>query len=125
MTVFCLAFVVFSTSGGYYFLRTFYSNTEQKETSTVTQDQIQSSVDSGKILFQNKCSSCHYAEKEDKKIGPGLKNLLKNETLPYSRRPATVENIKQQLIKPILTMPAFANLSEQELADLFVYLETL
>ena len=125
MTVFCLAFVVFSTSGGYYFLRTLYSNPEQVKTSTVTQAKIQGRIDNGKILFQNKCSSCHYAEKEDNKIGPGLKNLLKNEALPYSRRPATVENVKQQLLKPILTMPAFANLSKQELKDLFAYLETL
>jgi len=125
MTVFCLAFVVFSTSGGYYFLRTLYSNPEKMETSTVSQAQIQGHVDSGKILFQNKCSSCHYAEKEDKKIGPGLKNLLKNETLPHSGRLASVENVKQQLIKPILMMPAFTNLSKQELVDLFAYLETL
>jgi len=125
MTVFCLAFVVFSTSGGYYFLRTLYSNPEHVATSTGTQAQIQGRIDNGKILFQSKCSSCHYAEKEDKKHGPGLKNLLKNETLPYSGKPATVENVKQQLIKPILTMPSFTNLSEQELADLLAYLETI
>ena len=125
MTVFCLAFVVFSTSGGYYFLRMLYSNPEQMEISTVSQPQIQGSMESGAILFQNKCRSCHYAEKEDKKLGPGLKNLLKSEKLPQSGRRATVENVKQQLIRPILEMPSFANLSEQEFADLFAYLETL
>lgn len=125
MVVFCLAFVVFSTSGGYYLLRTLYSNPEQVKTSTITQAKIQGRIDNGKILFQNKCISCHFTEKEDKKIGPGLKNLLKNEKLPQSGRRATVENVKQQLIRPILKMPSFANLSEQEFADLFAYLETL
>jgi len=125
ITVFCLAFVVFSTSGGYYFLRALYSNPEQAEPSTASQPQIQGSMETGAILFQNKCNSCHFSDKEDSKLGPGLKNLLKKETLPHSGRPATIDNVRQQLIRPILTMPSFANLSEQEMADLFSYLETL
>jgi hypothetical protein len=51
--------------------------------------------------------------------------LLKKGSLPHTGNNATVENIKQQLIRPALTMPAFKDFSDQELADLWEYLRTL
>lgn len=125
MIVFALSFTVFSTSAGFFFLRTICEKSETGETAAATQTRFQGSSERGALLYNDKCRACHYADREDRKAGPGLKNLLKKETLPHSGRPANIENIKRQLVRPILTMPSFNNLSEQELADLLAYLETL
>jgi cytochrome c553 len=126
MIVFCLAFVVFSTSAGFYFLRALCVKPEPVETSSLPSSSIKGSIERGAALFIKHCSSCHYAESEEKRLGPGLKGLLQKDKLPHSGRPSTIENIKQQLLRPFLSMPSFANkLSEQDLADLLAYLKTL
>jgi mono/diheme cytochrome c family protein len=79
----------------------------------------------GRALFEAKCSFCHYVDREETKIGPGLKGVLAKASLPASGRPATPDNIRSQLGSPVGKMPAFASLSEQELADLLAYLKTL
>ena len=122
--VFCLAFVVFSTSAGYLASRALFASPSPVKTSSDTALQSGSPV-MGERLFVSKCSSCHYADREDKKNGPGLASLLKKETLPFSGKPATLENIRAQLELPFMAMPAFKNLSEKELAALFAYLKTL
>jgi mono/diheme cytochrome c family protein len=81
--------------------------------------------DRGRAIFDNKCSFCHYADREQSKLGPGLMGILKKESLPVSGRPATRANVISQLKTPIGTMPSFASLSDQEIADLLAYLETL
>ncbi len=123
--VFSLTFVVFSTSAGYYFLRTLCVKGTTEKTVTQPELKIEGRVKKGASLFKDKCSGCHYSDKEEKKIGPGLKNILKKAKLPASGRPANIENIWKQLKNPFLSMPAFLNLSEQELADLQAYLESL
>ncbi len=125
MTIFCMAFVVFSTSAGYYFLRTAFVPTEPLEESISSPSPLQGRAEKGATIFASKCSSCHFADREEKKAGPGLKGLLDKDTLPSSRRPATIENIKQQIIRPFLAMPAFTNLPDQDMADLLAYLKTL
>lgn len=125
MIVFSFAFVVTATSGGYYFLRAMLPNPEPTETMADSQVQVQGNPNEGEALFTTKCGPCHYPDREEKKLGPGFKNLLKKEKLPQSGRLATIENVKKQLFRPFLIMPAFANLSEQELADLLAYLKTL
>lgn len=122
MAVFALAFVVFCTSAGYFFLVTGESTVAEEATSEVG---APADVQRGQALFDSKCTFCHYVDKTDSKMGPGLKGVLKGEKLPYSGRPANSENIKQQLRNPISAMPSFASLSEQEIADLLAYLETL
>ncbi len=122
MTVFALAFVVFCTSAGYLFLVT----GETKEAQDVTSEAAAPmDAQRGQALFDNKCSFCHYADRTDSKMGPGLKGVLKGEKLPYSGRPANSENIKQQLRSPVSAMPSFASLSEEDVATLLAYLETL
>jgi mono/diheme cytochrome c family protein len=123
--VFSLAFVVFSTSAGYYFLRTLCVKDTTEETVTLSEVKIEGKIEKGASLFNDKCSGCHFSDKEEKKLGPGLKNILKKAKLPSSGRPANIENIWKQLKNPFLSMPAFPSLSEQELADLKAYLESL
>ncbi len=125
MIVFVLSFVVFSTSAGFFFLRTLSAKAESSEISEPSQIPHQDNAEEGAALFKSKCLSCHYADKEETKHGPGLKNVLKKEKLPFSKRPSSIENIKKQLKTPFLTMPSFVSLSEQEIADLIAYLETL
>ena len=82
----------------------------------------------GKALFQKNCTLCHYADKTDKKIGPGLKGLLKNKELPASHKPATEANVRAQIESGNAAkgMPAFgANLSKAEIDSLIAYLKTL
>jgi len=123
--VFILTFVVFSTSAGYYFLRTLSVKDTTEETATISEIKIEGNIEEGASLFKDKCSGCHFSDKEEKKIGPGLKKILKKAKLPSSGRPANFENILKQLKSPILSMPAFPSLSAQELTGLKVYLKSL
>lgn len=83
-------------------------------------------VEKGRVLFQNNCSSCHYTDKKDfKRAAPGLKDILKEKTLPVSKKPATVENVINQIKKPYRYMPSFADLSDEEIENIIAYLKTL
>jgi mono/diheme cytochrome c family protein len=82
-------------------------------------------VQQGAALFEQNCSACHYPDRTETKIGPGLKGILKGGRLPVSGRPATVESVRDQLITPYQTMPSFAHLSEGEVAALIAFLKTL
>jgi cytochrome c2 len=113
------------TSAGFFFLRIPGAQSEPFEISIPSETILQGKTEKGGALFNRKCASCHYSDREDAKHGPGLKNILKKEALPSSKRPATVENISLQLRKPYRVMPSFTSLSEQELADLLAYLKTL
>jgi mono/diheme cytochrome c family protein len=123
MIVFSLALVVFFISSGYFLLVT-------KEAKPTGQPAEQTNgltdAQSGAMLFESKCSFCHYADRTDTKLGPGLEGVLKRETLPASGRPATPENIERQLLTPYQNMPALGkSLSGQEIKDLVAYLKTL
>lgn len=122
MTLFGLAFAVFFTSAGYFFLVTGETTGAEEPVSEVSG---MSDAQKGARLFENQCSFCHYADKADSKLGPGLKGVLRAESLPASGRNATAENVTQQLLNPYQSMPSFGSLSEQEIKDLLAYLETL
>jgi mono/diheme cytochrome c family protein len=79
----------------------------------------------GREVFANQCSACHYHDRTDSKLGPGLEGLLTRDALPSSGRPATLENVLSQLRSPIGTMPSFKSLGDRPAADLLAYLETL
>lgn len=123
MTVFGLAFAVFLTSGGYFFLVTDKTTVAGEATSEVSES---SGVERGQGLFDKQCSFCHFADRNDSKMGPGLKGVLKGETLPASGRPATPENVTLQLLNPYKNMPSFkSTLSEPQIKALVAYLKTL
>lgn len=125
MMVFVLTFVVFSISAGYFLLRTICVQPETSELAVSLSPSSKASAEKGASLFNSNCASCHFADSEETRKGPGLKNLLKRQNLPDSNRPATIENIRLQLQRPWRVMPAFSSLSEAELADLLAYLKTL
>ena len=125
LMVFGFAFVVFCVSAGYYSVKTLIANPPPPKKVMAVSSETNGNVEKGVSLYNAKCLSCHFTDSEDKKLGPGLKDLFNTEKLPYSGRPATVENIKQQLIRPALVMPSFTKMTEQEMADLMAYLKTL
>lgn len=83
------------------------------------------SIGRGRTLFLSRCASCHDPLSTNTIVGPGLKGLLKNPTLPVSKNPATAESVRFQLRQPKGRMPSFAYLSEDEMNDLIAYLNTL
>ena len=83
------------------------------------------SIRNGKKLFEKSCSFCHNPNSVTISVGPGLKGLLSNPTLPVSKRPATPENIAAQLKNPYKDMPSFENLQEEDIVHLIAFLNTL
>jgi mono/diheme cytochrome c family protein len=125
MTVLVLAFLVVFTSAGYFFLGAGRSRASQSpEDSTVVE--LSGDAEKGRAVFGSNCSFCHYSDREESKLGPGLKEILKKDTLPFSGKPATAENVRKQLISPAESMPSFGStLSEEQTEDLLAFLETL
>jgi len=86
------------------------------------------SISAGQNIFEANCAMCHYADKSDTKIGPGLKDLTKNKELPSSHRPSTEANIREAIQKgrpdgQPMPMPPFGErLSAEEMQDLMAYL---
>lgn len=95
------------------------------------QAQLSGPAKAGQRVFNEDCSMCHFPDQAKTKIGPGLKGLLKNKKLPYSHRPATVANVKEQIEKgdphgQPMPMPGFGSrLSAAEMNNLIAYLKTL
>ena len=80
----------------------------------------------GRALYKKHCAMCHFPDKADKKMGPGMKDLFKNKELPSSKQPATPEIVREKIAKGGKGMPAFAKkLSAEECDALMEYLETL
>ena len=83
------------------------------------------SITRGKELFEESCAFCHDPYSINAVVGPGLKGVLKNPTLPSSKRPATPENMVAQFKTPYKRMPSFSNLSKDQIVDLISFLNTL
>lgn len=125
LIVFCLSFVVFVISGIFYILREYASPPTAGITEIRSEAQIQGRIEEGKKTFDRLCWTCHSPNSEEKRTGPSLMGVLKKATLPHSGKPATEENIKQQLLHPARAMPTFRNFTDQELSDLLAYLESI
>jgi hypothetical protein len=88
------------------------------------------SIKEGAKLFEQLCSKCHNVdfsvpESEFVMRGPGLKGVLKQKVLPFSKKPATAENIIMQLNKSFDKMPSFHFLSNDEQLNIIAYLNAL
>ena len=88
------------------------------------------SIGKGKVLFEQLCTNCHNTETSYPKgnvniSAQGLKGLLKEDLLPYSKKPATAENILNQFNKSFDKMPSFHFLSEDEKLNIIAFLNTV
>jgi len=90
----------------------------------------QESIGKGKVLFERLCTHCHNTASSPPKgnvkmRAPGLKGILKEDVLPFSKKPATARNILNQLNKSFDKMPSFHFLSEDEKLNIIAFLNTL
>jgi cytochrome c2 len=123
MTLFSLALVTTLLSAGFFFLTRWHPPSVTVPTASVN---APGDAQIGKGIFENKCSFCHYNDRTEVKIGPGLKGILTRGKLPVSGKPATPENVIHQLKDPFKDMPSFrSSLSEQDINNLIAYLKTL
>ena len=87
--------------------------------------EIPADITAGSLAFGQQCSRCHYADRTDFKMGPGLKGLFRKEKLHGSDWPVTEANVRKQIVAPFGTMPAYRDMSEETLDAMMAYLRTL
>lgn len=80
----------------------------------------------GKDLFDKKCAICHYADNDQKKIGPGLKGLSKRGTFTVNNNKVTDESLKTWIENGDTQMPPFKDVLEPpQIKDVIAYIKTL
>jgi len=82
-------------------------------------------ADKGKMTFDDNCSVCHNSDSDEKKVGPGLKDLFKKKKLANGKA-LTEANVRALINAGGNGMPAFSDtLSEEERDNVIAYLKTL
>jgi cytochrome c2 len=80
----------------------------------------------GKEVFEKKCAICHYADKEAKKIGPGLKGMYKRGTFTVNGNKITGESLKTWIENGDSLMPPMKEtLEADQIKDVIAYVKTL
>ncbi|UCF90636.1 MAG: c-type cytochrome [Desulfobacterales bacterium] len=82
-------------------------------------------AEEGAMVFNQNCAACHFSDRTDTKVGPGMKGIFARDKFPVSGWPASEESFRKQLKTPYARMPAFAHLPEEKVAALSAYLKTL
>ncbi|HEX4008091.1 MAG TPA: cytochrome c [Acidobacteriaceae bacterium] len=79
----------------------------------------------GRVVYQQLCSSCHYADHSGDLHGPSLFALYRKKYLP-SGAPANDDRVTAVTLHGHGMMPGFAGqLNDQQLQQLLAYLHTL
>jgi len=79
----------------------------------------------GEAVYQKSCVACHYADRTDKKQGPGLKGLFDKATLANGKQ-VSEENVLAVIDAGGNGMPPYRTLlSEVQKQHLLAYLKTL
>jgi mono/diheme cytochrome c family protein len=80
----------------------------------------------GKEVFDKKCAMCHYADREDKKIGPGLKGLMKRGTFTINGSKVTTTSLTTWIENGDSMMPGMKEaLEPAQIKDVVIYVKTL
>jgi len=80
----------------------------------------------GKEVFEKKCSICHFADSDAKKIGPGLKGLSKRGTFTVNGNKVTTEALTTWIENGDALMPGMKEtLEPQQIKDVVAYVKTL
>lgn len=86
---------------------------------------IPADIEKGKKLFNSKCAICHFSASPAKKIGPGLRGLLKRGTYADGK-PVDDASLRVWIEKGGKNMPGFRDsLNAEQVRDLITYLKTL
>ncbi len=84
------------------------------------------SVAKGKQVFEQKCAMCHFADKEEKKIGPGLKGISKRGTFSVNGNKVTTESLTKWIENGDSQMPGMKeSLEPSQIKDVVAYVKTL
>jgi len=79
----------------------------------------------GKSVFEDNCAVCHNADSDEKKMGPGLKDLFKHDKLKNGKKP-TDANVRALINTGGGGMPSYADmLSDEEKDNVIAYLKSL
>ena len=80
----------------------------------------------GKEVFDKKCSICHFADSDQKKIGPGLKGISKRGTFSVNGNKITDDSLKTWIENGDQLMPPFKDVLEPaQIKDVITYVKTL
>jgi cytochrome c len=80
----------------------------------------------GKEVFEKKCTMCHFAESDQKKIGPGLKGISKRGTFTVNGNKVTDETLKTWIENGDSLMPGMKEtLEPAQIKDVVAYVKTL
>ena len=90
-----------------------------------TKMQNAKAASSGQDLFAANCTICHFYDRKDTKVGPGLLGLFKNPKLPKSGRVTNEENVRETIVNGREKMPPFKHLKDQEIQAIINYLKSL
>jgi cytochrome c len=80
----------------------------------------------GKEVFEKKCAMCHFADSDQKKIGPGLKGLNKRGTFTVNGNKVTTEALRTWIENGDSLMPGMKDsLEPAQIKDVVAYVKTL
>jgi cytochrome c2 len=80
----------------------------------------------GKEVFEKKCSMCHFADSDAKKIGPGLKGISKRGTFTVNGNKVTTEALTTWIENGDALMPGMKDsLEPAQIKDVVAYVKTL
>ena len=80
----------------------------------------------GKEVFEKKCTMCHFADSDAKKIGPGLKGISKRGTFTVNGNKVTTESLTTWIENGDSQMPGMKdNLEPAQIKDVVAYVKTL
>jgi cytochrome c len=84
------------------------------------------SAEKGKEVFEKKCAMCHFADSDQKKIGPGLKGISKRGTFTINGNKVTTESLKTWIENGDSQMPGMKeSLEPAQIKDVVAYVKTL
>ena len=80
----------------------------------------------GKEVFDQKCALCHFADSDQKKIGPGLKGLSKRGTFTVNGNKVTTDSLTKWIETGDSLMPGMKDVLEPaQIRDVVAYVKTL
>ena len=80
----------------------------------------------GKEVFEKKCVLCHFADSDQKKIGPGLKGISKRGTFSVNGNKVTTDSLTKWIENGDSLMPGMKDaLEPAQIRDVVAYVKTL
>jgi len=102
------------------------AGSEPKKAARTSKGSASGSVARGKEVFGKKCSICHFADSDQKKIGPGLKGISKRGTFTVNGNKVTTQSLTTWIENGDSLMPGMKDtLDAGQIKDVVAYVKTL